>query len=207
LITVSPGVGITEYSVVATNDNCSVSDEDYVKVYVYDYPLAGFVRDPAGDVPFGSSVQFTDTTFGSVTDWMWDFGDGLTSMLQNPDYNYVDPGSYWVTLIASNHGCADTAVGGLEVKIIIDIPNVFTPNSDGINDMIWLQGTDLDMITMTVYNRWGFSVYTSEGRTFSWTGKTISGVDCEPGTYYYVIEMEYKDGNVSEQTGFFTLIR
>jgi gliding motility-associated-like protein len=207
MITVSPGVGITEYSVVATNDNCSVSDEDHVKVYVYDYPLAGFERDPAGDVPLGSNVQFTDTTFGNVTDWSWDFGDGLTSMLQNPGHNYVDPGSYWVTLIASNHGCADTAVGGLEVKIIIDIPNVFTPNSDGANDMIWLQGTDVDGISMTIYNRWGYSVYASEGRTFSWTGKTSSGVDCEPGTYYYVIEMEYKDGNVSEQTGFFTLIR
>ncbi len=60
---------------------------------------------------------------------------------------------------------------------------------------------------MTIFNRWGFSVYVSQGRTFSWTGKTSSGVDCEPGTYYYVIEMEYKDGNVSEQTGFFTLIR
>ncbi|MCF8465748.1 MAG: gliding motility-associated C-terminal domain-containing protein [Flavobacteriales bacterium] len=207
MITVSPGVGITEYSVVASNDNCSVSDEDFVKVYVYDYPVAGFERDPAGDIPLGSSVQFTDTTIGSVTDWSWDFGDGLTSMLQNPSHNYADPGSYWVSLIASNHGCADTAVRGLEVKIIIDIPNVFTPNSDGTNDVIWLQGTDVDGISMTIYNRWGYSVYASEGRTFSWTGKTSSGVDCEPGTYYYVIEMEYKDGNVSEQTGFFTLIR
>ena len=75
--------------------------------------------------------------------------NGSSCMLKNLDHNYADPGSYWVTLIASNHGCADTAVGG----------------------------------------------------------KTSSGVDCEPGTYCYVIEMEYKDGNASEQTGFFTLIR
>jgi gliding motility-associated-like protein len=206
-ILVSPGVGITEYQVVAVNDNCSISDEDFIKVYVYEYPVAGFERDPAGDVPFGSSVQFTDTTFGNVTDWMWDFGDGMTSMLQNPDHSYEDPGSYWVTLVASNNGCTDTAVAGLEVKIIIDIPNVFTPNNDGVNDVIWLQGTDLDLITMTIFNRWGHSVYASEGRQFSWSGKTTAGVDCEPGTYYYVIEMKYKDGNVSEQTGFFTLIR
>jgi gliding motility-associated-like protein len=206
-ITVGPGLGITEYTVVASNDNCSISDEDHVKVYVYAYPIAGFERDPAGDVPFGSDVQFTDTTFGSVTDWMWDFGDGNTSMLENPEHNYEEPGSYWVTLIASNNGCADTAVGGLEVKVIIDIPNVFTPNNDGVNDIIWLQGTDLDMITMTIYNRWGHSVWASEGRQFGWSGKTSAGVDCEGGTYYYVIELMYKDGHVSEQTGFFTLIR
>jgi gliding motility-associated-like protein len=206
-IIVSPGVGITEYTVVAVNENCSISDEDHIKVYVYEYPIAGFERDPAGDVPFGSDVQFNDTTLGNVTDWHWDFGDGMTSMLQNPDHNYEDPGSYWVTLIASNNGCADTAVGGLEVKIIIDIPNVFTPNNDGVNDVIWLQGTDLDNISMTIFNRWGHSVYASEGRQFSWSGKTSAGADCEAGTYYYVIEMKYKDGNVSEQTGFFTLLR
>ena len=206
-IVVSPGIGITEYQVVAVNDNCSISDEDFVKVYVYDYPLAGFERDPAGDVPYGEDVLFTDTTQGNVTDWHWDFGDGMTSMLQNPDHNYADPGSYWVTLIASNNGCEDTVTAGLEVKIIIDIPNVFTPNNDGMNDEIWIQGTDLDMISMTIYNRWGHSVYSGEGRQFSWSGKTMEGTDCEVGTYYYVIQMTYKDGNISEQTGFFTLLR
>ena len=206
-IVVSPEVGITEYVVVAENENCSISDEDVVKVFVYEYPEAGFERDPAGDIPLGSDIQFTDTTLGPVTDWFWDFGDGMTSTLQNPDYNYADPGSYWVTLTASNNGCADTAVGGLEVKIIIDIPNTFTPNNDGMNDVIWIQGTDVDNISMTVYNRWGHSVWASEGRQFYWTGKTTGGVECEPGTYYYVVQMEYKDGKVSEQTGFFTLIR
>jgi gliding motility-associated-like protein len=206
-ITVSPGVGLSEYTVVAINEFCSITSTDDVKVWVYDYPLAGFERDPAGDVPFGSDVNFTDTTMGMVTDWHWDFGDGMMSMLQHPSHNYTDPGSYWVTLIASNNGCEDTAVAGLEVKIIIDIPNVFTPNNDGVNDVIWLQGTNLELIKMTVYNRWGLSVFSSEGRQFSWSGKNTGGSDCEPGTYYYVIEMNYEDGNVSEQTGFFTLIR
>jgi gliding motility-associated-like protein len=192
---------------VAVNENCSIEASDLVKVWVYEYPLAGFERDPAGDVPFGSDIQFTDTTMGPVTDWYWNFGDGNTSMLQNPSHNYADPGSYWVELIASNNGCEDTVTAGLEVKVIIDIPNVFTPNNDGVNDMIWLQGTDLEMITMTVFNRWGHSVWTSEGRQFGWSGKNSSGGDCEAGTYYYVIEMKYKDGNVAEQTGFFTLIR
>ena len=50
-------------------------------------------------------------------------------------------------------------------------------------------------------------MYASEGRQFSWSGKTTDGADCEAGTYYYVIQMEHKDGNMSEQTGFLTLIR
>lgn len=209
-ITVGPRVGLTEYTVIATNEFCDVQGEDLVKVWVHEYPVAGFTRDPAGDVPFVDdigNVLFTDTTLGEVTDWFWDFGDGSTSTDQHPSHDYGDPGSYYVMLIASNHGCEDTAVGGLEVKIIIDIPNVFTPNNDGTNDAIWLQGTDLTNIKMTIFNRWGFSVFTSSGRQFNWSGKTSSGKDCEAGTYYYVIEMEYKDGNISEQTGFVTLLR
>ena len=206
-ITVSPGVGLSEYTVEAINEFCSIASTDEVKVWVYDHPLAGFERDPAGDVPFGSDVNFTDTTMGLVTDWHWDFGDGMTSLLQNPSHNYIEPGSYWVELIASNNGCEDTARAGLEVKVIIDIPNVFTPNNDGVNDVIWLEGTDLELIKMTIFNRWGHSIYASEGRQFGWSGKNAGGQDAEPGTYYYVIEMNYKDGGTSEQTGFFTLIR
>jgi gliding motility-associated-like protein len=206
-ITVSPGVGLSEYTVMASNEFCSTATTDDVKVWVNDYPLAGFERDPAGDVPFGSEVNFTDTTLGFVTDWHWDFGDGMTSMLQNPSHDYADPGSYWVELIASNNGCEDTARAGLEVKVIINIPNVFTPNNDGVNDIISVEGTNLELIKITIYNRWGHSVYANEGRQFSWTGKNMGGQDADSGTYYYVIEMNYKDGNTSEQTGFFTLIR
>ncbi|MGK0383343.1 MAG: gliding motility-associated-like protein [Bacteroidia bacterium] len=206
-IVVSPEAGLHEYTVVATNQNCNTSDEDIVKVFVYEYPDVGFTRDPAGDVAFGDEVQFTDTTAGNVTDWWWNFGDGTTSMLQNSSHDYESPDAYWVELIASNNGCTDTARAGLEVKIIMEIPGSFSPDADGYNDEVWLEGTEINNIIMTIYNRWGHSVYASEGRKFSWNGKNSSGGDCEVGTYYYVIQMEHKDGNISDQTGFMTLLR
>jgi gliding motility-associated-like protein len=206
-ITVSPGIGISEYTVEAMNEICNTTSTDYVKVWVYDYPLAGFERNPAGDVTFGDETNFTDTTMGTVTDWHWDFGDGMTSMNQDPTHDYASPGSYWVELIASNNGCEDTVRAGLEVKIIIDIPNTFTPNNDGTNDVISLTGSGLEVVKMSIFNRWGHRVYDIEGRQISWSGKTTGGTDAKSGTYYYVIEMNYIDGNTSTQTGFFTLIR
>jgi hypothetical protein len=55
----------------------------------------------------GSTVQFTDTSTGSPTSWLWNFGDATTSTLQNPTKTYSTPGSYTVTLTATNAGGSD----------------------------------------------------------------------------------------------------
>jgi len=54
----------------------------------------------SGNAPL--PVQFTDTSTGNVTSWLWDFGDGNTSASQNTTHTYSEPGSYSVTLNASN---------------------------------------------------------------------------------------------------------
>jgi hypothetical protein len=55
----------------------------------------------------GSTVQFTDTSTGSPTSWLWNFGDSTTSTLQNPTKTYSSPGTYTVTLTATNAGGSD----------------------------------------------------------------------------------------------------
>lgn len=74
-------------------------------------PTAGFVRDPAGDVILGVTVQFTDTSTGGPTAWLWDFGDGVTSTVQHPTHAYTATGTYSVTLTVSN-GCGASSVTG-----------------------------------------------------------------------------------------------
>ncbi|MBL4652670.1 MAG: PKD domain-containing protein, partial [Flavobacteriales bacterium] len=74
-------------------------------------PAAGFISTAAC---FVDSVQFTDTSFvniGSVTNWWWNFGDGDTSIVQNPTNIYPGPGTYTVTLaVTSGAGCVDTII-------------------------------------------------------------------------------------------------
>lgn len=73
----------------------------------------------ATPVCFGDTTFFIDQSVahGSViTHWSWDFGDGNTSNLQNPDHVYATPGLYPVTLIVDNaNGCSDTLVQNIEV--------------------------------------------------------------------------------------------
>ncbi len=70
-------------------------------------PDAGFLVQPR-DVCASQAVIFTDTTRGNVDQWLWSFGDGDTSTVQNPRYNYVDTGFFSVTLVVWSNTCADT---------------------------------------------------------------------------------------------------
>lgn len=58
----------------------------------------------------GKNVTFTDASTGPVQNWLWDFGDGTTSTLQNPQHNYADTGTYTVTLTVSSVNCNNTII-------------------------------------------------------------------------------------------------
>jgi PKD repeat protein len=77
-------------------------------------PDASFtMTPPGGEAPL--TVQLTDTSTGGVTGWSWDFGDGATSSAQNPSHAFTTPGTYTITLTASNAAGSSTASRQLEV--------------------------------------------------------------------------------------------
>ena len=83
-------------------------------VFVFDVvgptspPAASFQASPStGQAPL--AVNFTDTSTGGPTSWQWDFGDGQSSTARSPSHTYTDPGTYTVTLTASNANVSDTA--------------------------------------------------------------------------------------------------
>ncbi len=72
-------------------------------------PIADFIADPR-DVCAYLPVTFTDLSLDTVHRWLWDFGDGGHSNLQNPTHVYTDTGYFTVTLVVWNNGCPDTAI-------------------------------------------------------------------------------------------------
>ncbi len=84
-------------------------------------PIAQFSSNPqTGDAPL--SVQFTDSSENSPTEWYWEFGDGTTATEQNPLHIYENAGSYTATLTATNADGADTATAAIEVTEPIQPP-------------------------------------------------------------------------------------
>ncbi|MCO5260836.1 MAG: gliding motility-associated C-terminal domain-containing protein, partial [Crocinitomicaceae bacterium] len=82
-------------------------------------------------------------------------------------------------------------------------PNVFTPNGDGVNDL-WT--TDGNVIKISILNRWGNVVFSSENGFSGWNGNNQNGNPCSEGNYFYILENK-TDTEVSTHKGFITLIR
>ncbi|MEW5766794.1 MAG: PKD domain-containing protein [bacterium] len=91
---------------------------------------AGFSASPLTACA-GSSVNFTDTSIGTITGWWWDFGDGQTSPVQNPGHTYTDSGTYTVSLtVTSPCGSdSDTKAGYITVAPNVPITADFTADS------------------------------------------------------------------------------
>jgi len=115
-------------------------------------PAASFTATPlAGTAPL--AVQFTDTSTEDPTAWAWDFGDGETSTQQNPQHTYAEPGTYTVTLTATNAYGEDTATqtdlitvyepGPYYVRTYADLCKVGTGADGWTLDADYIQTADI----------------------------------------------------------------
>ncbi len=136
-------------------------------------------------------------------------------------YIYYVPGEYMPMLITSTpEECTDTLRFEDMVNVVpseIDIPNVFTPNDDGINDVFTIYSQSLREFEIAIYDRWGKRVYHYDGDINDWDGWSgkikNSERNASPGEYFYVITakgwehsppVEYK---TKDYTGSFYLYR
>ena len=92
----------------------------------------------------------------------------------------------------------------------IEIPNVFTPNGDGINDTFNFSVVGASDVSFIIYNRWGNIIKNSTLNTntyFSWDGRTTSGEACSDGVYFYTLTYKLVNGDTETKKGFITLMR
>ena len=170
-------------------------------INVKTFPEASFTVSPVENVPIElhlANFVFTSNAYNTAS-YKWDFGDGTTSTQANPTHQYQYPGDYTVILHAFNDiGCEDTVVRQF-LKIIPDkvliIPNVFSPNGDGINDKWDIPGLrGVANCTVEIFNRWGQLVYNSHDYNMPWDG-TWKGKPVPVATYYYVIKTVTRNYN------------
>lgn len=105
----------------------------------------------------------------------------------NLNYTFEDTGEYMVKLTTSTDVCEQS--DSVRVKVLesyLEIPNVFTPNGDGMNDEWRVAYKSIERYSCIVQNRWGRTVFRSDNPGKGWDG-TIGGKPAAEGTYYYVI--------------------
>lgn len=153
-------------------------------------------------VPNVLSLDNTNATMvnssSGATIYAWDFGDGSpTSGVLSPAHTFPSdaPGSYTVTLTVVNaDGCTDIATGTVivEENLIYFVPNTFTPDGDEFNQQfvpVFTSGFDPYDFNMTVYDRWGETVFESNNHEAGWDG-TYHGKIVQEGVYSWRIEFK-----------------
>lgn len=123
----------------------------------------------------------------------WRIRRGSENILQRSDvqheYTFSEPGNYTVVVGMSNiHGCSiDSVTFDVAVSAsMLNVPNIFTPNGDGVNDEFRVVYRSIKEFHIWVYNRYGHLVYESSDPAKGWDG-TIHGKPAAEGAYYYVI--------------------
>lgn len=203
------GLSAGLYDLVITDvDGCATTAQ--VTLVSGSAPVANCAATPTtGQAPL--SVDFGNTSTGA-TSFFWDFDDGNTSTDSIPNHIFTADGTYNVILVASNGNpaCNDTCSVTIVVfgESSITVPNIFSPNNDGINDVFRVVSTGIDEMNGIILNRWGQKVYEWNGPGGAWDGRTAPGGQETPeGTYYYIITAVGLDGKMYEEKGAVTLVR
>ncbi|MGQ0827185.1 MAG: gliding motility-associated C-terminal domain-containing protein [Bacteroidota bacterium] len=124
-----------------------------------------------------------------------------------------EPGTYWVAV--NKNGCITEDTINISLKscdtsyIQFPLPNTFSPNGDGINDVVKITTKNIKDFKWEIYNRWGILVWSSSplGRLGgAWDGKTTAGTECVDGVYYYILSATGLDGKEYNEKGFIQLI-
>ncbi len=194
---------------VVSVEGCTNSLEIVDAVNVYPVPEASFYTSPQVASILNPVIDFMNTSSGA-TIYTWDFGDNKSSFEFSPQHMYAETGIYEIILYVENdYGCRDTARGQVVVEgaSTVYIPNAFTPNNDGVNDYFNVQGIGLTDIQMSIYNRWGQIVFTSDNTSKGWDGNDYySGTKCPIGVYVYQVKVKSFKGDTREYVGRVTLV-
>jgi len=179
---------IGNYTIDLTNTEGCQTSENLVLTAPMP-PVAGFTAsDTNGPAPL--TVIFTNSSVGA-TSYFWDLGSSSsTSLAMDETFEYTTQGFYTVMMVASELLCTDTAYQVISVIGTPDIsmPNIFTPNNDGINDVFRPFAIGMSDIIGKIYNRWGELIYEWQGTNGYWDGYTRPAGQLAPaGTYFYVV--------------------
>lgn len=205
-----------DVSLTVTTDSACVSTlsiSDYITVFPK--PEADFTVAPDEVTEINPVISIADASIG-VTQWDWSFGDStnnimLSSMAALLEHTYSQTGTYTVTLIAQNqYVCKDTASKQVIVSedFILYVPNAFSPNGDGVNDVFAPQGTFNGTFEMRIYNKWGQQIFISNDFATGWDGRM--GASAEPvkaDVYVYAIKTTDTQNKKHNYKGIVTLVR
>ncbi len=200
--------GLVCFNVAGTHDvelivtNAFGADTIIMPVTVTPTPVVN--AGPDENIIIGESVVLTATGTGGTYTWT----DATTlscGVCQSTTASPQVTTGYLVTLVDSA-GCiaTDSVVVNVTYVEEVGVPNAFSPNGDGVNDVLYVNGAGFSEIDFKVYNRYGQLVFHTVDPSIGWDGTGLDGKTLNPGTFAYVLDFSFigaaggiKSGNIS----------
>ncbi len=195
---------------VTSQYGCSASASTSVSAAVSPSADAAFVPDPYVTSIVDPQVKFINSSQNAIA-YLWDFGDNSSSNQINPVHSYTAEGTYVVKLYTTGAGgCNDTAVRTIKVEpeFTFYIPNAFTPDGNGLNEIFTGKGDNINSFSMLIFDRWGEVIYKTEDLNKGWDGKAKGGEEiAQEGVYVYRIDLVDFKNKRHQYTGHVTLLK
>ncbi len=195
------------YYVEVTGLNGCVTERSALNINTNPSPIADFSFAITGQQGNYSVILNNTTLFGDYYSWTLHDTAYQTSQNLSPSFTVTTPGEYELWLIADNaFGCRDSMFKRIYIGASNEwfIPNTFTPNNDGKNDIFRVRGRGVITKEMKIYDQWGSLLFFTDTNPV-WDG-TVKGETVQNGTYMYHVIIS-KDDQEEVVTGAITVIK
>ena len=208
-----------DYSVIITDaNNCTISEQFHIDPALFVTPIAEFNVIPDLNIhhlyrQMDKPIFFIDKSVDEltvITNWLWEFEDGFISSEQDTRHSFAEIGDFNVTLaIETLYGCVDTITKRVIIEeFLLYIPNSFTPQNDGVNDVFLPKGIGVNVYELKIFSRWGEHFFTSDDINIGWNGTTNrKDKIAQTGVYVYLINVTDVFGEKHTYNGKVTLIK
>lgn len=158
----------------------------------------------------GDTIQLNLLTTSMLTRINWNPGIRLScNNCANP-FAYPNETRTYSVSVEDIDGCLATT--SVTVKVLPDeksvfVPNIFTPNNDGLNEGLYVRSIRIATMDFRIFDRWGKEVFYTNDQNIPWTGKDKSGNDLTNGVYVYLLEAVFNNGKERVFKGNITLVK
>lgn len=181
-------------------------DSDTIQMLIYETPVVNVFSTDESCIGFNDGVAWTEIS-GGTPPYAISWTNSATSDTIQP----LSPGSYSV-IVSDMNGCGWTRQvdvdpsGDLCYIPHVWVPNIFSPNADGENDILFVRGEGVTYLSFVIYDRWGEKIFETTALDQGWDG-TFKGEELDPAVFAYYLNATFVDGSQSVVSGNITLVR
>ena len=203
----------THYHVTLTDAlGCTATADGLITVREGTFPEPLEAWCSSCDIVAYHETTLNSTDYGNDYTYQWTPAESLANPTLPSTTATLETTTTYTVSVTDTFGCTCTAtVTVMVTPVVCDnpfvfIPNSFTPNGDGVNDLLYVRSDILDECYFVIYDRWGEKLFETSDQNIGWDGK-YKQKECQRGTYDYYFKGKCKDGDTLELKGNVTLIR